>query len=134
MAAKFVYLDFIVMVADKHKLARDEYTVRLSDQKTDLPLSYSVGHIGVGLMVLMKTNERSTTDSGTPQDARVVFLILCIISAESAGPEEEEAAAGPDQRGSRPVPACLPHQARKVARSTACQEPARLCRRSAQDH
>lgn len=53
------------MIIDKHKLARSEqYTLRLADQRTDLPLTYSVGHIGVGSMVLMKTGDRRAAESG----------------------------------------------------------------------
>ena len=57
--AWLISADLLKQLCSKHKLPADEYTLRLPDTKTDLPLNKTVGEINTSAICLMKKDRHS---------------------------------------------------------------------------
>eukprot|EP00160_Parvularia_atlantis_P019583 Unigene7740_Nuclearia_a/m.23766 Unigene7740_Nuclearia_a/g.23766 ORF Unigene7740_Nuclearia_a/g.23766 Unigene7740_Nuclearia_a/m.23766 type:complete len:476 (-) Unigene7740_Nuclearia_a:59-1486(-) len=54
--------DLLRVLCEKHKLNMEEYTLRMDDTKTDLPLNKTVGEVQVATLCLMKKYSHSAGD------------------------------------------------------------------------
>jgi len=54
-----IQLDLLKRLCKKHSLEYDDYTLRLQDTKTDVPLDKTVGETNVSVLCLLKKKQNS---------------------------------------------------------------------------